>query len=140
MPLEQARAELARAEAAHQRADRDLQVAEKAALALGPQLGQAQTLSEKAAEDVHRQTAQMVAAGHRFTRCLTLPGLAAAATADTLSGIVHPEQVAEVRSAAQAALSAVAAPRQPPSLTTLLNAFREFDREVSGQASTCGTH
>jgi hypothetical protein len=30
-------------------------------------------------------------------------------------------------------LSAVAAPRQPPSLTTLLNAFRDFDREVSGQ-------
>jgi SbcC/RAD50-like, Walker B motif len=30
-------------------------------------------------------------------------------------------------------LSTVVAPRQPPSLTTVLNAFREFDREVSGQ-------
>ena len=27
----------------------------------------------------------------------------------------------------------VPAPRQPPSLTTVLNAFRDFDREVSGQ-------
>ena len=46
---------------------------------------------------------------------------------------VDPEQVDDVRSAAQAALSVVVAPRQPPSLTTVLNAFREFDREVSGQ-------
>jgi uncharacterized protein (TIGR02680 family) len=133
MPLKQAQAELARTEAAYERAGRDHQLAEKAALALGPRLGQAQTLSENAAKDVHRQTTQMVAAGHRFTRCLILPGLAAAATADVLSGIVHPEQVAEVRSSAQAVLSAVPAPRQPPSLTTLLNAFRDFDREVSGQ-------
>jgi uncharacterized protein (TIGR02680 family) len=133
MPLEQARAELAQTEAAHERAGRDHQLAEKAALVLGPRLGDARRLSLNATEDVHRQTAQMAAAGHRFNRCLTLPGLAAAATAGTLSGIVHPGQVTEVRSSAQAVLSAVAAPRQPPSLTTLLNAFREFDREVSGQ-------
>ena len=75
----------------------------------------------------------MAAAAHRYNRCIALPGLAAAATADELTGIVHPEQVGDVRSAAQAALSVVAAPRQPPSLTTVLNAFREFDREVSGQ-------
>ena len=47
--------------------------------------------------------------------------------------IVHPEQVGDVRSAAQAVLTAVPSPRQPASLNTASNAFREFDREVSGQ-------
>ena len=133
LPLEQAKAELAQTKAARERADRDQRAAYKAATELGPRLGDARRLSLDAAEDVHRQTAQMAAAGHRLTRCIALPGLAAAATAGALAGIVHPEQVAEVRSAAEAVLTAVAAPRQPPSLTTVLNAFREFDREVSGQ-------
>jgi hypothetical protein len=133
LPLEQAKAELAQTKAARDRADRDHRAAEKAAAELGPRLGTAQTLSERAAEDVRQQTAQMVAAVHRFNWGIALPGLAAAATADALPGIVHSEQVAETRSAAQAVLTAVAAPRQTASLTTVSNAFREFDREVSGQ-------
>ena len=133
LPLERAKAELARTRAAHDQADRECRAAEKAAAGLGPHLGTARTLSETAAEDVRHQTTQMVAAAHRYSRCVALPGLAAAATSDELTPIVHPEQVGAVRSAAHAALSVIAAPRQPPSLTTVLNAFREFDREVSGQ-------
>jgi hypothetical protein len=75
----------------------------------------------------------MVAAALRFNWGLALPGLAAAATPGALAGIVHPDQIAEVRSTAQAVLAAVPAPRQPPSQTAVFNAFREFDREVSGQ-------
>jgi hypothetical protein len=133
LPLEQAKTELAQTRAARARAETEHRAAEKAASGLGEKIGTAKTRSENAAEDVHRQTALMAAAGHRFSRCIALPGLAAAATAEALAGIVRPEQVAEVRSAAEAVLTAVAAPRQPPSLTTVLNAFREFDREVSGQ-------
>jgi len=133
LSLEQARAELAQTRSARDRADREWRAADKAASGLGEKIGTARTRSENAVEDVRQKTAQMVAAAHRFTQCITLPGLAAAATAAELTRIVHPGQVGDVRSAAQAALSAVAAPRQPPSLTTVLNAFREFDREVSGQ-------
>jgi uncharacterized protein (TIGR02680 family) len=133
LPLEQARKELDRTKRARDKADLDLRAAGKAVAALGPKVGQAQTLSETAAGDVHRQTEQMVAAAHRFNRGIAMPGLAAAATAAALAAIVHPEQAGNVRSAAQAVLTSVAAPRQPASLTTTSNAFREFDREVSGQ-------
>ena len=133
LPLEQAKAELAHTRVARDRADRDGQQARNGAAELGPRVGEARALSAKAAEDVRGRTEHMVTAALRFTRCIALPGLAAAATADELTPIVHPEQVGDVRSAARAALSVVAAPRQPPSLTTVLNAFREFDREVSGQ-------
>jgi len=133
LPLEQARAELAHTKAARERADRDHRAAYKAATELGPRLGDARRLSLNAVEDVRDQTAEMVGAAHRFNRCIALPGLAAAATTGPLSEIVHPEQVGEVRSAAEAVLSAVAAPRPSASLNTASNAFREFDREVSGQ-------
>jgi uncharacterized protein (TIGR02680 family) len=133
LPLEQARAELAQTKAARARADRDHRAAYKVATELGPRLGDARRLSLDAVEAVRHQTVQMVAAAHRFNRYIAFPGLAAAATADALSGIVHPEQIAGVRSAAQAVLATVAAPRQPPSQTVVFNAFREFDREVSGQ-------
>jgi hypothetical protein len=62
-----------------------------------------------------------------------LPGLAAAATASPLPEVVHPEQADEVRSVAQSVLAAVPAPRPAASLNAALGAFREFDREVSGQ-------
>lgn len=133
LPLEQAKAELAHTRRARDRADRDGQQARNAAAELGPQVGAARALSSRAAADVQAQTEHLVTAARWYNRCIALPGLAAAATADELTGIVHPEQVGGVRSAAAAALSVVAAPRQPPSLTTVLNAFREFDREVSGQ-------
>jgi uncharacterized protein (TIGR02680 family) len=133
LPLEQARKELDRTKRARDKADQDYKGAGKAAAALGPKVGQAQTLSETAAEDVHRQTGQMVAAAHRFNRGIAMSGLAAAATSTVLTAIVRPEQAGNVRSAAQAVLTSVAAPRQPASLTTASNAFREFDREVSGQ-------
>ena len=73
----------------------------------------------------------MAAAAHRFSRWIALPGLAAAATAERLAPIVHPDQVQEVTSAANAVLAAVTAPRQAASLNTASNAFRDFDREVS---------
>jgi len=133
LPLERARAELAQTKAARERAYGDLRAAENAAATLGPRLGKAQSDRDRADQDVRRQTAQMVAAAQRLNRGLLLPGLAAAATSGALSGIVHPEQVADVRSVTQAILAAVPAPRQPASLTTVSNAFREFDREVSGQ-------
>ena len=133
LPLEQARAELAHTKAARERADRDHRAAYKAATELGPRLGDARRLSLNAVEDVRDRTAEMVGAAHRFNRCIALPGLAAAATTEALAEIVHPEQAGEVRSAAEAVLSAVAAPRPSASLNTASNAFREFDREVSGQ-------
>jgi hypothetical protein len=133
LPLERARVELAQTKAARDRADREHRAAEKAAAELGPRLGTARTLSEGAVEEVREQTARLVAAAQRFNRGLALPGLAAAAGAEPLSGVVSPEQPDDVRSATQAVLAAVPAPRQPASLTTVSNAFREFDREVSGQ-------
>jgi hypothetical protein len=133
LPLEQARAELAHTKAARERADRDHRAAYKAATELGPRLGDARRLSLNAVEDVRNRTAEMVGAAHRFDRCIALPGLAAAAATGALAEIVHPEQVGEVRSAAEAVLSAVAVPRPSASLNTASNAFREFDREVSGQ-------
>ena len=133
LPLEQAKAELAQIRLARRRADEDGRQAKDAAAALGPRVGEARALSAKAAEDVRLRIEQMVTAALRYNRCLALPGLAAAATGDELPAIAHPDQVDDVGSAAQAALSVVPAPRQPPSLTTVLNAFRDFDREVSGQ-------
>ena len=133
LPLEQARAELAQTKAARERAERDHRAAERAAAELGPRLGTARTLSAGAAEDVRQQTARLVATAQRLNRGLALPGLAAAASVEPLAGVAHPDQPDDVRSAAQALLAAVPAPRQPASLTTVSNAFREFDREVSGQ-------
>jgi uncharacterized protein (TIGR02680 family) len=133
LPLEQAREELDRTKTARDKAERDYRDAGTAVAVLGPKMGQAQTLSETAAGNVHRQIEQMVAAAHRFNRGIVMPGLAAAATSTALPAIVHPEQSGNVRSAAQAVLTSVAAPRQPASLTMASNAFREFDREVSGQ-------
>ena len=133
LSIEQARAELARTKVARDRAYRDREDASKAVNLLGPKLGEARTLSSKAAEDVRAQTAQMAAAADRFNRWIALPGLAAAATAERLAPIVHPDQVQEVTSAANAVLAAVTAPRQAASLNTASNAFRDFDREVSGQ-------
>lgn len=133
LPLERARVELAQTKAARDRADREHRAAEKAAAELGPRLGTARTLSEGAVENVREQTARLVAAAQRFNGGLALPGLAAAAGAGPLSRVVYPEQPDDVRSASQAVLAAVPAPRQPASLTTVSNAFREFDREVSGQ-------
>ncbi len=133
LPLERARIELAQTRAARDRADRDHRAAEKAAAELGPRLGTIRTLSEGAVEDVRRQTAQLAATAQQLNRALALPGLAAAASAEPLYGVVSPEQPDDVRSATQAVLAAVPAPRQPASLTTVSNAFREFDREVSGQ-------
>jgi hypothetical protein len=101
--------------------------------ALGERLGKAASDHEQAERDVLAQTSRLVAAAQRLNWGLALPGLAAAASAEPLSGVVHPEQADDVRSAAQAVLAAIPAPRQPASLTTVSNAFREFDREVSGQ-------
>jgi uncharacterized protein (TIGR02680 family) len=133
LPLEQARAELTQTKAAREHAYRDQQAAYKAATELGPRLGDARRLSLDAVENVRHQITGMAAAAQRFNWCLARPGLAAAATAEAPDRIVHSERVGDVRSAAQAVLTTVPAPRQPASLNTASNAFREFDREVSGQ-------
>lgn len=133
LPLEQARAELAQTQTARKTTERDLRAAQEAAAVLGQRLGEARSDRNQAEHDVREQTARLVAAAQRLNRGLALPGLAAAASAEPLSGVVHPEQPDDVRSAIQAVLAAVPAPRQPASLTTVSNAFREFDREVSGQ-------
>jgi uncharacterized protein (TIGR02680 family) len=137
LPLEHARAELAATQQARTRADGDLRTTQRDANRLGPVLGDARRLSLDAADAVQDRIADMVAAARRFNWCLARPGLVAAtvvgAAPEPVSGIVQPDQIAEVRSCAETALSAIAAPRQPASLTTVSNAFRDFDREVSGQ-------
>jgi uncharacterized protein (TIGR02680 family) len=133
LPLEQARAELAQTQAARTRADGDLRAVQRDANRLGPVLGDARRLSLDAGDAVQDRTADMVTAAQRFNWGLTRPGLVAAAVPEPVSGIVQPDQIAEVRSCAEAALSAIVAPRPPASLTTVSNAFRDFDREVSGQ-------
>jgi Putative exonuclease SbcCD, C subunit len=133
LSLEQARDELAQTQAARDSTESDLRTAQGAAAALGPRLGKAEADRDQAERDVAEQTARLVAAAQRLNRGLALPGLAAAASAEPLSGVVHPEKPDDVQSAIQAVLAAVPAPRQPASLTTVSNAFREFDREVSGQ-------
>jgi hypothetical protein len=82
---------------------------------------------------VQGQIAALAAAARQLSRRAALPGLAAAATASPLPEVVHPEQADEVRSVAQSVLAAVPAPRPAASLNAALGAFREFDREVSGQ-------
>ena len=47
--------------------------------------------------------------------------------------IVQPDQLDQVTAAANAVLATVTAVRQVPSVNSVLNAFRDFDREVSGQ-------
>jgi uncharacterized protein (TIGR02680 family) len=136
LSIEQARTELTRARQARDRASQDWRDATKAAGTLGPQVGKADEASRNAAVLVRTRTAELAAAGHRFNRVLTLPGLAAAASDDRLAGAVQPDQKEQVTAAANAVLTTVAAPRQPPSVTSVLNAFREFDREVSGQLDT----
>jgi uncharacterized protein (TIGR02680 family) len=140
LPLEQAKAELTQTKAARQHAYGDQQAAYKAATELGPRLGDARRLSLDAVENVRDRMTGMAAAAQRFNWCLAGPGLAAAATAPAAEAeaeaparILHSEQVGDVRSAAQALLTAVPSPRQPASLNMASNAFREFDREVSGQ-------
>jgi hypothetical protein len=71
--------------------------------------------------------------GHRFNRSVSLPGLATAATTASLATIVQPDQLDQVKVAANAVLGQVPAARPAASQTTVMNAFREFDREVSGQ-------
>lgn len=133
LSIEQARDELERTQRARDTTEADHRAALKAVGELGPQLGEARLAAENAAGHVLAEVEQLVAAAHRLTRRIALPGLAAAATTEQLDGIVHPEQVDEVRAGALAVLSAVAEPRQPASASRVFDAFREFDREVSGQ-------
>jgi uncharacterized protein (TIGR02680 family) len=132
LSLEQAQAELAAAQEAQVKATQDWEDATKAAGTLGPKLGEARTESRRAAEDANQQLGRMAAMGHRFNRSVALPGLAAAATTAGLATIVQPDQLNQVAAAANEVLAQVPAAR-PASETTVMNAFREFDREVSGQ-------
>jgi uncharacterized protein (TIGR02680 family) len=133
LSIEQARDELERTQDARNTTDAEHRAALKAVADMGPQLGEARKASETASTHVLIEVEQLVATAQRFTRRIALPGLAAAATTERLAGIVHPEQVDEVRGGSLAVLAAVGEPRQPASSSRVFDAFREFDREVSGQ-------
>jgi uncharacterized protein (TIGR02680 family) len=133
LSLEQAQAELAQARKAQERASQDWTEATQAVSKLGPKLGAAREAGRQAAEDADRQLDRMAMMGHRFNRSIALPGLAASATAESLASIVQPDQLEQVTAAANAVLAKVTKIRQVPSVNSVLNAFRDFDREVSGQ-------
>ena len=133
LSIEQARDELERTQRARDTTEADHRAALKAVAELGPQLGEARLAAENASAHVLVEVEHLVAAAHRLSRRIALPGLTAAATTERLAGVVHPEQVDEVRAGALAVLAAVAEPRQPASASRVFDAFREFDREVSGQ-------
>ena len=133
LSVAQAQAELAKAQEAQERANRDLSKATEAVSQLGPQLGAARETSRQAADDADKQLERMTRIGQRFNRSIALPGLAAAATDKRLGGIVQPDQLDQVTAAAKAVLATVTAVRQVPTVNSVLNAFRDFDREVSGQ-------
>ena len=133
LSIEQARDELERTQAARNTTEAEHRAALKAVADAGPRLGEARKASETASAHVLVEVEQLVATAQRFTRRIALPGLAAAATTEPLAGIVHPERVDEVRAASLAVLSTVGEPRQAASASRVFDAFREFDREVSGQ-------
>jgi uncharacterized protein (TIGR02680 family) len=133
LSIEQAQGELTRARKAEVRASQDLNDASQAVSKLGPRLGAAREASRRAAEDADVQLSRMAGMGHRFNRSIALPGLAAAATTERLASIVQPDQLDQVTAAANAVLAKVTTVRQVPSVNSALNAFRDFDREVSGQ-------
>jgi uncharacterized protein (TIGR02680 family) len=133
LSIEQAQAELTQARKAQERASHDWTEATQAVSKLGPKLGAAREASRQAAEDADRQLDRMARMGHRFNRSIALPGLAAAATAESLASIVEPDQLEQVTAKANAVLAKVPKVRQVPSVNSVLNAFRDFDREVSGQ-------
>jgi len=133
LSVAQAQAELTKAQEAQERADQDLSKATEAVRQLGPQLGAARETSRQAADDAGKHLGRMTRIGQRFNQSIALPGLAAAATDKQLGRIVQPDQLERVTAAANAVLAAVTAVRQVPSVNVVLNAFRDFDREVSGQ-------
>jgi hypothetical protein len=133
LSVEQAKSELTQAQKAWQRANRDWNEANQAVSQLGPRLGEAREASRRAAGDAEVHLGRMTGIGHRFNRTIAQPGLAAAATAERLASIVQPEQLHQVTAAANAVLAKVNPVRQAPSINSVLNAFRDFDREVSGQ-------
>jgi uncharacterized protein (TIGR02680 family) len=133
LSVAEAQDELAKAQKAQERANRDLRTATEAARQVGPRLGAAEETSRQAAADADQEVGRMTRMGQRFNRSIALPGLAAAATDKLLGRIVQADQLDQVAAAANAVLATVTAVRQVPSVNSALNAFRDFDREVSGQ-------
>jgi uncharacterized protein (TIGR02680 family) len=133
LSIEEARVELERTNGARNKTDAQHRAALEAVSHMGPQLGEARKTSETASAHVLVEVQRLADMSQRFTRRIALPGLAAAATSERLAGIVHPDQVDEVRAGSLALLAAIAEPRQPASPSRVFDAFRDFDREVSGQ-------
>jgi uncharacterized protein (TIGR02680 family) len=133
LSIGQAQAELTKAQQAQERASQDWNDATQAVSTLGPRLGEAREASRQAAKFAVAQLERMAETGRRFNRSIALHGLAAAATNETLAGIVQPDQLDQVTAAANVVLAKVTTVRQVPSVNSVLNAFRDFDREVSGQ-------
>ncbi|HEY1616098.1 MAG TPA: TIGR02680 family protein [Streptosporangiaceae bacterium] len=132
LSIEQAQTELAHAQNAQQKVSRDWTAATQAVSKLGPGLGTARAVSAQAVKEADEELGRMAGMGRRFNRSIALPGVAAA-TAEGLAGIVQPDQLDQVTTTAHAVLAKVAAVRQVPSVNSVLGAFRDFDREVSGQ-------
>ena len=133
LSIEQATRELERTRTEREKSERKRRAAADAVAELGLRVGGAEHDSTAAAELVRTRIAALVTCAQRFTYRLAQPGLLTAATDEPLSGSSIPSSADEVAAAARGALGSVPEPRQPASLTTVLNAFREFDREVSGQ-------
>src|SRR5205823_5627699 len=70
LSLEQAKAELTRAQKAQEQANQDWNDAAAAVSKLGPRLGAAREASRQAADDADAQLARMAGAGHRFNRSI----------------------------------------------------------------------
>jgi len=97
LPLEQARAELTQTQAAKKSTERDLYTAQHAAAGMGERLGKAASDHEQAERTSVSRPPGWVAAAQRLNQGLARPGLAAAASAEPLSGVVYPERPDDVR-------------------------------------------
>ncbi len=133
LDVEQARAELARSQQAHEQARTKAHRARDDLSVLAPKVGQAEAEARQAATEAARRLDDMIDAAGIFSRRITLPGLVAAVTDQALGPVERPEQSASVRAAAEAAVSRVAKPAQPATANSVFTAFQSFDREVSGQ-------
>ncbi len=133
LDVEEARVELARSELAHERAKKKAQHARDEIARLAPKVGEAEAEARQAAAHVDACRDEMIAAARRFSHRVTLPGLAAAASDQSLAPIDRPEDPALVRAMAGAAISAVPRPAQPATTNSVFTAFQGFDRDVAGQ-------
>ncbi len=139
LSLEQAQAELTRHGSRRARADRDREAADQAADRLGPQARRRPGAERRPPwPEVREKTTR---AGHRRPSGSTgaiAPARPAAAAATRRAARIRPGSSSRSRSTMSGRRAGGAGGgrrrrARPPSLNSALNAFRDFDREVSGQ-------